>query len=49
MKKVNGNEDKNVQLRNIVAEVEKTHVIPGLKGNELVVFSDIEGQPCELL
>ena len=49
MKKVNGNEDKNAQLRNIVAEVEKTRVIPGLKGNELVVFSDIEGKPCELL
>ena len=49
MKKVNGNEDKNAQLRKIVAEVKKTSVIPRLKGNELVVFSDIEGKPCELL
>ena len=49
MQEVDGNEGKNAQLRSIVAEVEKTNVISRLKGNELVVFSDIEGKPGELL
>ena len=56
MQEVDGNEDenedKNAQLKKIVAEVKKTSVIPcipELQGNELVVFSDIEGKPCELL
>ena len=49
MKGVNGNEDKNAQLKDIVEQVNKVSSLPNLTGGELVPFSDIEGKPCELL
>ena len=49
MQEVNGNEDKNAQLKDIVEQVNKVSSLPNLTGGELVPFSDIEGKPCELL
>ena len=49
MQEVNGNEDKNAQLKDIVEQVNKVSSLPNLTGGELVPFSDIEGQPRLLL
>ena len=42
MQEVNGNEDKNAQLKDIVEQVNKVSSLPNLTGGELVPFSDIE-------